>query len=34
MNFDDYMKKIQYISSILEKNEYADKAKAAADGRG
>lgn len=24
MNFDDYMKKIQYISSILEKNEYAE----------
>ncbi|MBP3502481.1 MAG: hypothetical protein J6K42_03260 [Clostridia bacterium] len=24
MNFDDYMKKIQYISNILEKNEYAE----------
>lgn len=24
MNFDDYMRKIQYISNILEKNEYAE----------
>ena len=24
MNFDDYMKRIQYISNILEKNKYAE----------